>query len=95
MPLADVIETESAYSVEVELPGVRREDVDVDLNGNELVVTGKVEERLRDGLFRHRTRHVGEFELHLTLPGRLREEDVEASLAYGVLKVYVPKARQA
>jgi HSP20 family protein len=92
MPLADIIETDSAYSVEIELPGVRREDVAVDVTGNELVVTGEVEERQRDGLFRHRTRRVGEFELRVTLPGRLREADVEASLAYGVLKVYVPKA---
>ena len=84
--------TDSAYSIEIELPGVRREDVDVDLNGNELVVTGELKEREREGLFRRRTRRVGDFELRVTLPGQLREADVEASLAYGVLKVYVPKA---
>jgi HSP20 family protein len=71
---------------------VRREDVDVNLNGNELVVTGEVKERKREGLFRRRTRRVGEFELRLTLPDDLRESDIEASLAYGVLKLYVPKA---
>jgi HSP20 family protein len=92
LPAADVIETDSAYIIEIELPGVRREDVDVHLNGNELLVTGEVKERKREGLFRRRTRRVGEFELRLTLPGDLRESDVEASLAYGVLKLYVPKA---
>ncbi|MDT5091312.1 MAG: hypothetical protein QOH60_675 [Mycobacterium sp.] len=92
IPAADIVETESAYLIEVELPGVRREDVDVNLNGNELVVTGEVKERKREGLFRHRTRRVGEFELRLMLPGHLRERDIEASLAYGVLKLYVPKA---
>src|ERR1700719_4488483 len=92
LPAADVVETDSAYVIEVELPGVRREDVDVNLNGNELVVTGEVKERKREGLFRRRTRRVGEFELRVTLPGYLREGDIEASLAYGVLKVYVPKA---
>jgi HSP20 family protein len=91
-PAADIVETDSAYDIEIELPGVRREDVDVNLNGNELVVTGEVKERKREGLFRHRTRRVGEFELRLTLPGSLRESDIEASLAYGVLKLYVPKA---
>jgi HSP20 family protein len=92
LPAADIVETDSAYDIEVELPGVRREDVDVTLNGNELVVTGELKERKREGLFRHRTRRVGEFEFRVTLPGDLRESDIEASLAYGVLKVYVPKA---
>jgi Hsp20/alpha crystallin family len=54
-------------SSRVELPGVRREDVDVNLNGNELVVTGEVKERKREGLFRRLTRRVGEFELRVTL----------------------------
>jgi HSP20 family protein len=92
LPAADIVETDSAYVIEIELPGVRREDVDVNLNGNELVVTGEVKERKREGLFRRRTRRVGEFEMRVTLPGYLREGDIEASLAYGVLKVYVPKA---
>src|SRR6476620_11079307 len=92
LPAADIVETDSAYVIEVELPGVRREDVDVNLNGDELVVTGEVKERKREGLFRHRTRRVGGFELRVTLPGHLQEADAEACLAYGVLKVYVPKA---
>jgi HSP20 family protein len=92
LPAADIVETDGAYTIEIELPGVRREDVDVNLNGNELVVIGEVKERKREGFFHHRTRRVGEFELRITLPGHLREADVEASLAYGVLKLYVPKA---
>jgi HSP20 family protein len=51
-----------------------------------------VKERKRDGLFRHRTRRAGEFKFLVTLPGSLRDSDIEASLAYGVLNVYVPKA---
>lgn len=37
IPSADVVETDDAYVVQFELPGTRREDVDVQLNGNELV----------------------------------------------------------
>ena len=95
LPEADIIETDSAYIVEVELPGVWHKDVDVSLNGNELVVTGEVKERKREGLFRRRTRKVGEFEFRATLPGPLRDDEVEASLAYGVLRVYVPKAESS
>ena len=92
VPAADIIETDNAYVIEVELPGVRRDDIDVTMNGNDLVVTGEVKERKREGLFRHRTRRVGEFELRVTLPDRWRDGEIEASLAYGVLKVFVPKA---
>ncbi|MDG4667233.1 Hsp20/alpha crystallin family protein [Mycobacterium sp. 236(2023)] len=95
VPEADILETESAYLVEVEVPGVWHKDVDVSLNGNELVVTGEVKERKREGLFRRRTRKVGEFEFRATLPGPLRDDEVEASLAHGVLRVYVPKAESS
>jgi HSP20 family protein len=93
LPRADVVEADGAYVIEVELPGARREDVDVALDGNEFVVTGEVKESTREGLFRRRTRRVGQFEFRVTLPGDLREDGVEVSLAYGVLKAYVPKAK--
>ena len=93
LPAADVSETDAAYVVEIELPGVRREDVDLELDGNELVVTGEVKERKREGLLRRRTRRIGNFEYRVTLPGDFRADDVEASLAHGVLTVQVPKAQ--
>jgi HSP20 family protein len=93
LPAADVSETEAAYVIEIELPGVRREDVNVELDGNELVVSGEVKERSREGLLRRRTRRIGNFEYRVTLPGDLRADDVEASLAHGVLTVHVPKAQ--
>lgn len=93
LPAADVSETDAEYVVEIELPGVRREDVDLELDGNELVVTGEVKERKREGLVRRRTRRIGDFEYRVTLPGDLRADDVEASLAHGVLTVHVPKAQ--
>ena len=72
---------------------MRREDVDVELDGNELVVTGEVKERKREGLLRRRTRRIGDFEYRVTLPGDLKADDVAASLAHGVLTVHVPKAQ--
>jgi HSP20 family protein len=92
VPAADVFEDDTHYEIEIELPGVKREDIDVQLNGNELVVTGEIKERRREGLFRRRTRRVGEFEYRVTLPAPVKRDEVEASLAYGVLRVFVPKA---
>ena len=92
MPAADiVVETDSAYVIEVELPGVRREDVDVELNGNELVVTGEVKERKREGSAAGPDGSVSS-----SFVSRCRATFGTATsrrrLAYGVLKVYVPKA---
>lgn len=91
LPAGDVSETDDAYMVEIDLPGVRREDVDIELYGNELVITGELKERARKGLLRRRTRRVGEFEYRVTLPGDIRVDGIEASLNRGVLTVRVPK----
>ena len=90
-PVADVEETEDAYLVEIELPGVRREDIDVEVSADRLTVTGERTERERIGILRHRTRTVGRFHYEVTLPGHPDNEGVTAALAEGVLTVRVPK----
>jgi HSP20 family protein len=94
-PLADVTETGEAYLVEVELPGVQRDDIVVDLAGNELSISGEVKEKERQGLFRHRTRRVGQFSYGITLPHDVDADKIEADLADGVLTVRVPKVEAA
>jgi HSP20 family protein len=91
LPAGDVSETDDAYLVEIELPGVRREDVDIELYGSELVITGELKEQERKGLLRRRTRRVGDFEYRVTLPGDIRADGIEASLNNGVLTVRAPK----
>jgi HSP20 family protein len=92
MPAADVSETDEAYVLEIELPGVKREDIDVDVTGNEVVVSGEIKEREKVGLLRRRTRRTGSFEYRATLPGGLETDKVEATLEEGVLTVRVPKS---
>jgi HSP20 family protein len=94
-PRADVEETDDAYSVEVELPGVRREDIDVELDGGLLTVSGEVEEKERTGILRRRTRRVGLFRYTVTLPGEVDADEVSARLRDGVLTVRVPKSGTA
>ena len=95
VPAADLSETEDAYVVEVELPGVKPDDVNVEVSGGELAITGEVKERERKGLLRHRTRRVGEFEYRVSLPNDIDADNIEASLSEGVLSVRVPKAERA
>jgi HSP20 family protein len=94
-PLVDLEETDDAYVVEAELPGVRRKDVNIELVGNELAITGEVKERERKGTLRRQMRRTGSFDYRVSLPGHVEAENVDAKLADGVLTVRVPKSERA
>ncbi|MBL7502828.1 Hsp20/alpha crystallin family protein [Frankia sp. CNm7] len=87
----DVEETDDAFVVELDLPGVAREDVMIDLRDNELVVSGEIRERERTGKLRRQTRRVGRFEHRVTLPGEVDPDSVRATLRDGVLTLQCAK----
>ncbi|MFD7500431.1 Hsp20/alpha crystallin family protein [Streptomyces sp. NPDC059850] len=91
-PAADVTEADDAYRVEVDLPGVRRADVDVEVSGQELTVSGEIGEREREGVLRRSTRRTGRFEYRMLLPAEVNTEAVKAGMTDGVLTITVPKA---
>lgn len=90
-PLADVEETDDAYLAEIELPGVDRGDIEIDLSGRRLSVRGERKEKERVGIWRRKERTVGRFAYELSLPGDVDDEHVEANLDGGVLTVRLPK----
>jgi HSP20 family protein len=93
-PLADLSETDDAYIVKVDVPGVQKDQVQVQVQDRQLSVTGEIPEPQDDEGHRHhrRSRRTGKFELHTYLPGDVRSDAVRAELADGVLTVTVPKA---
>jgi HSP20 family protein len=94
VPLADIEETDDAYVIEMELPGVKQDDVDIEINGRELTVSGEIKEKERAGILRRRTRKVGEFHYAVTLPMEIDEDSVSADLDGGVLTIRVPKSQR-
>jgi HSP20 family protein len=90
--LADIEETEDAYIVDLDLPGVQPGDVDIELEGTALRVTGEYKERERTGVLRRTERPIGRFEHLITLPDGIDPDKVEARLADGVLSIKVLKA---
>ena len=94
VPLVDIEETEEAWIVEAEVPGVKPEDVTVEVRGSELAISGEIKERQREGILRRRTRKTGEFDYHITLPGDADAERIEAKLQDGILTVRIPKPEQ-
>jgi HSP20 family protein len=94
-PLVDIEETEEAWIVEADVPGAKREDITLELQGDELAVHGEIKERERVGILRRRTRRTGQFDYHVRLPGDVDESGIDASLDGGVLTVRVPKSERA
>ena len=92
-PPVDIEETDESFVVEADLPGVRAEDVSVELKENQLAIHGEVEEKERTGILRHTTRRTGEFDYRLTLPAQVEPEAVEASLKDGVLRLELRKSK--
>jgi HSP20 family protein len=92
VPAVDIEETEDAWIVEAELPGVRKADLNVDVRAGELAISGEIKERERKGILRRRTRPVGNFEYRVTLPGEIDPEGVDASVSDGVLTIRIPKS---
>jgi len=90
-PLADVEERPDAYLVEIEIPGIKKDDLDISVAGRRLTVDGERKERQRVGILRRQERVIGRFHYEVTLPGDVDEAGVEANLDEGVLTVRAPK----
>lgn len=96
-PALDVEESEDAFTLHVELPGVSPDDVDVSLEENVLTIEGErrfYDEREAEG-FRRIERHFGRFHRSIRLPDRVNAEAVKATARDGLLTIVVPKAEEA
>jgi HSP20 family molecular chaperone IbpA len=74
MPSADIEETDDAYVLEIDLPGVRREDLDIELRDNEVRITAEIKQKERKGILRRQTRRFGQFDFVYESCAMLRTE---------------------
>jgi HSP20 family protein len=96
-PYIDVHETDEAYELEADLPGMKPEDITVAVEGHEVVLKGERRaeyEATKEGM-RRVERRFGTFHRRVTLPGAVKTDEVNARYANGVLTVTVPKAEAA
>ena len=95
-PAFNIWEADDALHAEAELPGLKSEDLDVTVVGNELTIRGKRSAGQGEGAqFHRRERGVGEFTRTLRLPYEVDSTAVEATLRDGVLLLKLPKAASA
>jgi HSP20 family protein len=95
-PAANIWEQGDALLVELELPGVKSDQLDISVVGDELTVKVERPDVAQEGVTYHRReRPVGSFTRVLRLPIEVNSERVEAELHDGVLLVTLPKAESA
>jgi HSP20 family protein len=86
-------EDEKAYYVEVDLPGVNKEDIHVDVNKDNLTISGerKYKEEVKEENYYKLESFFGKFQRSFTLPESIDSDAIEAKCDNGVLEVTIPK----
>ena len=96
-PLVNITEDKDRYYIRAELPGIKGEDIDVQVTANNISISGeRVIEKENNGVKYHRReREAGSFSRAITLPGDINSDGVEAGMINGILTIAVPKAEAA
>lgn len=97
-PSCDVSETKEHYLVSFDMPGMKKEDIKIEVQGNELVISGERHREVRDKQGEATLRHermYGKFERSFTLPATIAADKIEAHYEDGVLNIALPKAEAA
>ena len=96
-PALDISERKDAYLVNVELPGLKPEDLDITMEDGLLTIQGErhFAHDSSEQQFHRSERRYGAFRRSITLPAHAMAEGIQASFEDGVLEILVPKAEEA
>ncbi len=92
MPV-ELHEKDNEYSVKAELPGVKKEDLDIDIDKNHITINAKKEEEQKEDTkgYRKSEFRYGEFSRTVYFPQEIDVEKTNAKLEHGILKITAPK----
>ena len=93
IPYVDVVDSGSEYVVKAELPGLKKENVQIELWANEVSITAKssVEKEDKGKTYLHRERAFSTFRRRIGFGGSIDTEKVSANMAEGILETKLPK----
>ena len=95
-PSVNTREDEKAYYIEVDLPGVKKEDIKVDIKDNTLTISGerKFKEEVKEEDYYKIETSIGKFSRTFTLPDDADVEHIDAKSENGVLDIVIPKVKK-
>jgi HSP20 family protein len=96
-PLVDVHETKDGFQLQVEVPGVKQEDIQVSMVGDTLTLKGerKRETEVKEDNYHRIERSYGTFQRSIVLPAVVDPNRIKATYRDGVLEVQLPKKEEA
>jgi len=95
-PSVDVSENDDKIKLEADLPGMKKDDIDVNIDGNVLSIKGerKREEETEEEGYHRAERNYGKFQRTFTLPANVDAKNAKANFKDGVLKLTLPKLEE-
>lgn len=96
-PPADASSNEAAYSIEMEVPGVKEDDISVEISGDQLTLSGekRAERNEQTETYLFSERSFGSFRRNFRLPPDVDTAKIEAHVEDGVLRVTLPRRTDA
>jgi len=95
-PKTDVTETDKSYQLHLEMPGITKEQLNIDLSGDVLTVKGekKMEKENKGKDFHYVERRYGMYHRAFTLPNHVDKNAISAGFDNGVLMIEIPKIKE-
>lgn len=92
-PQVDISETEKAFELSFAIPGIKKDEINIDLNEGQLIVSGerKFEEKKEEKNFHSVETRYGSFSRSFHLPDNIDANKVEAKYEDGLLNITIPK----
>jgi HSP20 family protein len=96
-PPVDILESKDSYLIRAELPGMKREDFNLEVHDGSLTLSGERKfEEPANGVEYHRVERVsGKFSRSFYLPQTVKSDEIKATYRDGILEIHVPKADAA
>jgi HSP20 family protein len=96
-PPVDILESQESYLVRAELPGMKREDLNLEVHDGVLTLSGerRLEEPANGVAYQRTERVAGKFSRSFYLPQTVKHDGINATYRDGILEIHVPKAEEA
>lgn len=97
MPAVNIVENKEDYMVSLAVPGMKKEDFNIDVEGNMLTISSEKEESKeeKEDKYTRKEYNYSSFSRSFTLPDEVNKEKIEAKYEDGVLKLMLPKREEA
>ncbi len=89
----EIEEKENEYVLKAEIPGIQKEDLDIDIDKNHIIINAKKEENIKEDTksYRKSEFRYGEFSRSVYFPSDIDVEKTQAKLEHGILNINAPK----